>query len=174
MRGGSACDGRYFGGVRSLAPEAGAVCGSSARTDLCGGRGVIPVPTASAGSDTHLCLTDRTRCLSVSEAKANSCSRQIAAHLHRKWFVYEHLDQSADEHAARRVPDADSSDLASVSWGIEHRQKELSFRLGCDRKASVRWRHRNSLSDLLAWGVCTSELAHEDFGSRNGYSSFAQ
>ena len=29
-------------------PEAGAVCGNSARTDLCGGRGVTSVPTATA------------------------------------------------------------------------------------------------------------------------------
>lgn len=29
-------------------PEAGAVCGSSARTDLCGGRQVTAVPTATA------------------------------------------------------------------------------------------------------------------------------
>lgn len=29
--------------------KAGAVCGSGARTDLCGGRGVIPVPTATGG-----------------------------------------------------------------------------------------------------------------------------
>ena len=28
-------------------PEAGAVCGNSARTDLCGGRGVTSVPTAT-------------------------------------------------------------------------------------------------------------------------------
>ena len=33
--------------VLSPSPKVGAVCGSSARTDLCGGRGVIPVPTAS-------------------------------------------------------------------------------------------------------------------------------
>ena len=29
-------------------PEAGAVCGNSARTDLCGGRGVTSVPTATS------------------------------------------------------------------------------------------------------------------------------
>ena len=28
-------------------PEAGAVCGNSARTDLCGGRGETSVPTAT-------------------------------------------------------------------------------------------------------------------------------
>ena len=28
-------------------PEVEAVCGKAARTDLCGGRGVIPVPTAT-------------------------------------------------------------------------------------------------------------------------------
>jgi len=28
-------------------PEAGAVCGNSARTDLCGGRWVTSVPTAT-------------------------------------------------------------------------------------------------------------------------------
>ncbi len=31
-------------------PEAGAVCGNSARTDLCGGRGVTSVPTATHSS----------------------------------------------------------------------------------------------------------------------------
>jgi len=31
-------------------PEAGAVCGNSARTDLCGGRGVTSVPTATLNS----------------------------------------------------------------------------------------------------------------------------
>ena len=31
-------------------PEAGAVCGNSARTDLCGGRGVTSVPTATKQS----------------------------------------------------------------------------------------------------------------------------
>ena len=31
-------------------PEAGAVCGNSARTDLCGGRGVTSVPTATLSS----------------------------------------------------------------------------------------------------------------------------
>jgi len=30
-------------------PEAGAVCGNSARTDLCGRRGVTSVPTATIG-----------------------------------------------------------------------------------------------------------------------------
>jgi hypothetical protein len=38
-------------------PEAGAVCGSSARTDLCGGRQVTAVPTATVhsgrGQDHH-------------------------------------------------------------------------------------------------------------------------
>ena len=37
-------------------PEAGAVCGNSARTDLCGGRGVTSVPTATRpapGRATH-------------------------------------------------------------------------------------------------------------------------
>ena len=32
-------------------PEVGAVCGKAARTDLCGGRGAISVPTATAGYD---------------------------------------------------------------------------------------------------------------------------
>ena len=32
------------------APKAGAVCGSSARTDLCGGRQVTAVPTATHAS----------------------------------------------------------------------------------------------------------------------------
>ena len=34
-------------------PEAGAVCGNSARTDLCGGRGVTSVPTATLGAPTY-------------------------------------------------------------------------------------------------------------------------
>src|SRR3984893_12952775 len=33
--------------LRRHAPEVGAVCGKAARTDLCGGRGVISVPTAT-------------------------------------------------------------------------------------------------------------------------------
>ena len=32
-------------------PEAGAVCGNSARTDLCGGRGETSVPTATLLED---------------------------------------------------------------------------------------------------------------------------
>jgi hypothetical protein len=35
--------------VRRQTPEVGAVCGKAARTDLCGGRGVTRVPTATAG-----------------------------------------------------------------------------------------------------------------------------
>ena len=43
-------------------PEAGAVCGNSARTDLCGGRGVTSVPTATGVASRlrqqpHQCLT---------------------------------------------------------------------------------------------------------------------
>src|SRR5712692_8444347 len=34
--------------LRRHTPEVGAVCGKAARTDLCGGRGVISVPTATA------------------------------------------------------------------------------------------------------------------------------
>ena len=36
-------------------PEAGAVCGNSARTDLCGGRGVTSVPTATPDCDDGAC-----------------------------------------------------------------------------------------------------------------------
>ena len=36
-------------------PEAGAVCGNSARTALCGGRGVTSVPTATGSSSKPLC-----------------------------------------------------------------------------------------------------------------------
>ena len=34
--------------LRRQAPEVGAVCGKAARTDLCGGRGVTRVPTATS------------------------------------------------------------------------------------------------------------------------------
>jgi hypothetical protein len=38
--------GEASAGVRRQAPEVGAVCVNSARTDLCGGRSVMGVPTA--------------------------------------------------------------------------------------------------------------------------------
>ena len=41
-------------------PEVGAVCGKAARTDLCGGREVTRVPTATAGSSSR-CLVARRR-----------------------------------------------------------------------------------------------------------------
>ena len=39
-------------------PEVGAVCGKAARTDLCGGRGAIPVPTATESGGELLDSTD--------------------------------------------------------------------------------------------------------------------
>src|SRR5215468_892082 len=46
-------------------PEVGAVCGKAARTDLCGGRGAISVPTATdlcGASSRQLSEVDRTCC----------------------------------------------------------------------------------------------------------------
>ena len=42
-------------------PEAGAVCGNSARTDLCGGRGVTSVPTATEVMQRMRELIDRAK-----------------------------------------------------------------------------------------------------------------
>ena len=41
--------------LRRQTPEVGAVCGNRARTDLCGGRSVMSVPTAIERSETHHC-----------------------------------------------------------------------------------------------------------------------
>ena len=43
----AACAHRFRDGA--FGPEVGAVCGKAARTDLCGGRGAILVPTATHG-----------------------------------------------------------------------------------------------------------------------------
>jgi hypothetical protein len=42
-----------------LSREAGAVCGKSARTDLCGGRSAMSVPTANLGPETRCAIGDR-------------------------------------------------------------------------------------------------------------------
>src|SRR6476660_402872 len=49
-RAGQACHRRWsaYGSVLPSRPEVGAVCGKAARTDLCGGREVTRVPTATA------------------------------------------------------------------------------------------------------------------------------
>src|SRR5258707_10757974 len=39
-----------YGTFSPLTPEVGAVCGKAARTDLCGGREVTRVPTATEGA----------------------------------------------------------------------------------------------------------------------------
>jgi hypothetical protein len=46
---GQTCHKRWsaYGKWYAVIPEVGAVCGKAARTDLCGGRGVTRVPTAT-------------------------------------------------------------------------------------------------------------------------------
>ena len=83
MRGAAlACDRRHNVYRRSFVSEVGAVCGSSARTDLCGGRAAMPVPTALTYSLTRRLgggwLAEHGTTLASGRVEATCITRSIA------------------------------------------------------------------------------------------------
>jgi hypothetical protein len=60
-------------------PEVGAVCGQAARTDLCGGREVTRVPTATAAR-VHHAAQRRGGCVAACGAGAEARSRPASRH----------------------------------------------------------------------------------------------
>src|SRR5882757_7923780 len=62
--------------VRRHSPEVGAVCGKAARTDLCGGRSAMSVPTAIAALAMTVYKLNRRGCLKIeSEIRATTPRR---------------------------------------------------------------------------------------------------
>src|SRR3979490_342516 len=103
--------------VRRHSPEVGAVCGKAARTDLCGGRSAMSVPTAIAA----LAMTRSSR---RTLALAAQCARGV--------------DKSSAQRGRgeRRMPVAPAASCALGSGGTHTSNNEYP---GITRRSRTQW-----------------------------------